>query len=115
MEFGGGKAMRSFLMASYFFVLPAVVYGSSLSAALDAKAWAFEEATCEEVRGLFRVDTESIMDVPELESISLLFVSVFVQGYAAGSEEKYSSTLRQWGEFCAANPTSKWRDFLDPR
>lgn len=107
--------MRSYLMASYFIVFPAVVHGSSLSTALDARKWAFEEATCEEVRGLFRVETETITDVSELESISLLFVSVYVQGYAAGSGEEYSSTLREWGAFCASNPTSNWRDFQGSR
>jgi hypothetical protein len=107
--------MRSFLIVPYFLVWPAFGYGSSLSDALDAKKWAFEEATCEEVRGLFRVELESIADVPELESISLLFVSVYVQGYAAGRGEEYSWTLGEWGAFCASNPKSSWLDFRGSR
>lgn len=107
--------MRFFALAFFIFGFPASADESSLSKALEARKWAFEIATCENVRSLFRIEPQLASDVTERDSISLLFVSMYIQGYAAGEGRNYANLLVEWGKFCSENPALDWRDFPGSR
>lgn len=81
---------------------------ATLEVVSASETWLFDEATCGDVRELFRVDPSVASDMPDGDVVSMLFVFAYVKGYAAASGEDYSVALSRLGAYCEAHPEAHW-------
>lgn len=81
---------------------------ATLEVVSASESWLFDEATCGDVRELFRVDPSVASDMPDGDVVSMLFVFAYVKGYAAASGEDYSVALSRLGAYCEAHPEVHW-------
>ena len=90
---------------------------ATLEVVSASETWLFDEATCGDVRELFRVDPSVASDMPDGDVVSMLFVFAYVKGYAAASGEDEAARdvvqikdLKLGAKLAAELSHEEWRD-----